>query len=425
MRELGRAMALALPLLGWLSPGGVGAQPSTGAARLGVDFVPLSYTVVTTESEDLEVKSSGTTFGIGNTAGFGLNLGAAVSPWVVFGARLLVQSQTEGDTEVSVDGEMVSSEAGDTSATAISLTSYIEVLFGSGNVRGFVGPMVGFQSGSVKSGMASSSSSGLTLGAAIGAHAFLNEHVSIDPAVAFVYESGSAQVDGNPGGVDVTGLSAVLLLGISGWAGGDDEDDTGSAGTGNRQDEIGDANSARRAERAPPHKSVYWGEDDGTLHTTIPLGSTALTLLGRPTEDPSVVAIRLQLPIAYELAHTACDVLTVTIDGEPHTLSPLELKVTKQRRSRRVAYEQVVQASAPIQLIVDMQAAKKIAMTLCDEPLPPIPAPGRARITAFLGRHRARVAPGTVPEGPEPLPAGTIPDGPAPLLAPPEPAAAE
>jgi hypothetical protein len=145
----------------------------------------------------------------------------------VLGARAQLAS-TNVNTEGASDVATLS--RGEAKQTDVSLFTRAELLFDAADVRAFVALVVGIEHTSYTpaQNFISSSATSYLAGASIGVHAFLNDKVSIDPALTALgfagWQSFSAK-DSNTGSAQVedfttNGYRLMLTVGLSAWLGG-------------------------------------------------------------------------------------------------------------------------------------------------------------------------------------------------------------
>jgi hypothetical protein len=172
----------------------------------------------------LDTKSSDTRFGVPNSAA--LSLGVLINDHVDLGARIAFFS---GSHEETHEFGKAKSEVSN-----FSLNPYIAYLFGSyqNRARFFVGATAGFGTGTGKTTLESSDSdmsddvskqttNTTQLGAFFGLRGFVSDSVSMDPSVTLLKTSQTIEYDNSfLKKNELSGLSAMLNLGISVWFGG-------------------------------------------------------------------------------------------------------------------------------------------------------------------------------------------------------------
>jgi hypothetical protein len=188
----------------WASTGS--AQEIDGSLRLHLEVPVLGYrsTEVTADGADDGASVSRVSVGPGtDTLGFGLGYG--LSDMLVLGANMALQH-----TSVSPE------EGASASTTVVQLLPYLEVLFGEGSTRPFIGGNLILQ---ISSGE-NTDSTLFGLGALGGVHVFLNEWVSFDVSARLYYMTGTVTVDTGivESDTDLSELGVLLLLGVSGWS---------------------------------------------------------------------------------------------------------------------------------------------------------------------------------------------------------------
>ena len=136
------------------------------------------------------------------------------------GARIALVS---GSKEDSVDSVKVKTES-----SMFSFNPYIAYVFGSYETRArfFLGATAGLGSGSGKETNEDTdstkkiSTNTTQFGAFLGIRGFVSDSVSMDPSVTLLKTSQTIENDSDSDKYDLSGLSAMLNLGISIWFGG-------------------------------------------------------------------------------------------------------------------------------------------------------------------------------------------------------------
>lgn len=182
------------------------AQSIDGALRLHLETGFLGFQSETT-NEDGPPPSETTktvTFGPGTT-GLGFGLGYGISDNLVIGGNVTLQY-------ISIDPEGPGSGTG----SNITLIPYIEVLFGSGSVRPFVGGALLLSSDSFED----RSTALFGLAGIGGAHIFITDSYSLDLGGRLFFVAGSSSHDTGGGSVDtsISRVGLIALIGVSGWS---------------------------------------------------------------------------------------------------------------------------------------------------------------------------------------------------------------
>jgi hypothetical protein len=190
------------------------AQDIEGRFQLGLSTDLVSYTdaTLTNDDNDEDVDITTTRWGIRESVL--LELGYGVSEMIVIGAMATLGGASQTiDTGAADDDE--SSEF-----TAVIGPKIDVVLSPGSTVRPFVGAAIAFATttGEVVGG-AETTITGFELGGRLGLHWFAAEGFSVAPSLAFIYASGSGEIDLGPMNVDISmsGIDVALMLGASGW----------------------------------------------------------------------------------------------------------------------------------------------------------------------------------------------------------------
>lgn len=204
-RQIGFLFA-ALTALVIAAPASAQTGTINGALRLHTETLVIGYQSHTETPDGVD---EGQTTGITSIGpgvyGLGFGLGYGVADNIVVGANLVLQNVTR------------SPEEGDSNSTlGVSLLPYIEVLFGDGNVRPFVG-------GNLQLMIISGEDYSQTmfgLGGLGGAHIFLADSFSFDVSGRLYFSTGSETREAGGGDVDtdITELGFLILAGVSGWS---------------------------------------------------------------------------------------------------------------------------------------------------------------------------------------------------------------
>jgi hypothetical protein len=219
------------------------AEPKVGGAvQLSLSGSVLGYSSLkatlgdpTPEPTGLDVIQAGrepsltttqTSYGFPG-AGSGFGVGFGLSDHWVLGAQLLFSG-----SKTSVAGSSAD-------ASTIEFLPRLEYAFGNSKVRPFFAAVAGIGHTSEKSSrteglgaanyviLTESSSTTYLLGGSVGAHAFLSDSFSIDPAFTLLGVFGSQTSNSSSGSADsvretdsLSGYQVMFSIGLSGWLGG-------------------------------------------------------------------------------------------------------------------------------------------------------------------------------------------------------------
>ena len=190
------------------------AQDIEGRFQLGLSTDLVSYTDATLTNDDNDQDADMTTTRWGIRENVLLELGYGVSDMIVIGAMATLGGASQTiDTGAADDEE--SSEF-----TAVIGPKIDIVLSPGSTVRPFLGAVIAFATTTGETvGGAETTITGFELGGRLGFHWFAAEGFSVAPALAFVYASGSGEVDLGTTNVDISmsGIEVALMLGASGW----------------------------------------------------------------------------------------------------------------------------------------------------------------------------------------------------------------
>ncbi len=193
-----RGWVLLLSLIALAAP--ASAQTVEGALRLHLETGAFGVTRITRERADGS-SASGTLLSIGPTnAGFGFGAGYGVSENVLVGANLSLYTLTASDDDSDSDA---------TTATRLTVGPYLELLFGEGGTRPFVGvqPALGYTK------VEDSHTTTLGLMGMVGAHVFLSDGGSFDVSARPFVETLSDEDDDT-----TTSYGLLVTLGVSAWS---------------------------------------------------------------------------------------------------------------------------------------------------------------------------------------------------------------
>jgi hypothetical protein len=190
------------------------AQDIDGRFQFGLSTDLVSYTdaTLTNDDNDQEVDMTTTRWGVRESVL--LELGYGVSDVIVVGAMATLGGASQTiDTGAADDEE--SSEF-----TAVIGPKLDVVLSPGSTVRPFLGAVIAFATTTGETvGGAETTITGFELGGRVGVHWFAAEGFSVAPSLAFIYASGSGEIDLGPSNVDLSmsGIEVALMLGASGW----------------------------------------------------------------------------------------------------------------------------------------------------------------------------------------------------------------
>lgn len=269
-----------------------------GGLRLRVDPAFFEYSQQTSSSRefDLGVESSTVAFGF-FPSGVALGIGGAPSNNFNIGVNVLLAIAS---TTSKVVGDDAPSDVEPTESdqTNISLLGYGEYVSGGEAARGFVGLNLGVGTATVtKNDGESASGAVVTVGASAGAHYFLNQYVSLDPQVRFLYSRGDVA------SVEVSGFSLAFVLGFSAWLGNTastESEDT--RGTGSRGGAEGDVWATRRPAPSRPAGILTTGNAT-TVRAAIDIGTTRVHLMG-DASHPDLLVVRFARVVPAHRAPT-------------------------------------------------------------------------------------------------------------------------
>lgn len=177
-----------------------------GSLRLHLELPVLGYqsAETTPDGADEGTSTSRITVGPGQDT-LGLGLGYGVSEMIVLGTNLVLQH-----TSVKPD------EGDSIGMTSVQILPYLEVVFGEGTARPFVGGQLMLQINSTEN----TDSTLFGLGGLGGVHIFLADAFSFDISGRLYYLTGSVTIEGpvDDAEADVSELGVLLLIGLSGWS---------------------------------------------------------------------------------------------------------------------------------------------------------------------------------------------------------------
>ncbi|MGD8863219.1 MAG: hypothetical protein PVI30_24605 [Myxococcales bacterium] len=378
------------------------------AVRIGLETAPVAITSVTTEADGVEVNEKVTSVGLGPTY-LGVNVGGGTGGALSVGTRLYVLHNA-ASSEVD-GGGLGGTVSSDGSSTELGIFPYLEGRFGEDMTQGFVAPMVGVavDTRETDDESATTTTTLFGLGLMVGMHAFVNEHLSIDPAMSFVYQTGSSEVeiDGRqPEELDASGWQLAVLVGVTGWLG----TDSGPRGSPSESWESPAASPrwtppAPRPAR-PPSTAAAGGSapaTSGVLARRAALGDLQVIYLGQPEVDPRKVALRFTAPLRRDDRYEACESVAVEVDGQKVELGEPTYRRRDSSFGGRRATRESLQVTTDIQLFVNMAQGRDVRFDVCGQTIGAEPKT-RTALMGFLLEQRRRAEPGTIPEQPAPLP---------------------
>lgn len=272
-----------------------------GGVRLRVDPAFFEYSQQTTESPDLDlgVESSTVAFGF-FPSGMALGIGGSPSNNFNVGVNVLLAIAS---TTSELVGDDAPSDAAptETDQTNISLLGYGEYIFNGEATRGFVGLNLGVGTATATNDDGESASGTVgVIGASAGAHYFLNQYVSLDPQIRFLYNAGKVE------SIDVSGFSVAFVLGLSAWLGNTASTADDSTGSGSGAASEGDAWATRRPAPSRPAAPLTTGNAT-TVRAAIDIGTTRIHVMGT-ADHPDVIVLRfVRMTPAHRAPTIRCD----------------------------------------------------------------------------------------------------------------------
>jgi hypothetical protein len=202
-----RTLLIALGAIA-LTASSASAQMIDGSLRLHLELPVFGYqsTEITGEGADDGVTTSRITIGPGSST-LGLGLGYGVSEMIVLGTNLVLQHQSIKPDE----GDSVG-------VTTVQILPYLEVVFGEGTTRPFVGGQLMLQINSTEN----TDTTLFGLGGLGGVHIFLTDSFSFDVSGRLYFLTGSTTFESGGAADDIEAdaseLGVLLLIGLSGWS---------------------------------------------------------------------------------------------------------------------------------------------------------------------------------------------------------------
>lgn len=191
-----RSWLLLLPLLALATP--ANAQTIDGALRLHVETGAFGVTRLT-RTRDSGSSAWGTILSVGPTnTGLGAGVGFGVSEAALVGLNLSLQVMSLSDDDSDT-----------TTMTRAALAPYVEILFGSGSTR----PFVGAQGTLGYTKIENSNATTLGLMGQVGAHFFLSEGGSFDLSARPFVETSTDEDDDT-----LTSYGLLVMIGVSAWS---------------------------------------------------------------------------------------------------------------------------------------------------------------------------------------------------------------
>jgi hypothetical protein len=180
--------------------------------RLGMGVNLFSFVDYTLEPERAGVSTDYRRVGFGSLPSGSVAIGLGLSRHILLG---LDASLTHTSEETNNQGA--------TKETNLLLLPNLAYVFGSGDVRPFLGAGLGYMRWNRTTDALELSGNMLLLAARFGMHGFITSSVSIDPVLTFAYATGSGQTDVRVSGVragtqaDISGVIVQLGLLVSAW----------------------------------------------------------------------------------------------------------------------------------------------------------------------------------------------------------------
>lgn len=192
------------------------AQSTEGAFQVGLTTPIFGYAKSSIEYEDeTEVDISGVSWGIREQVL--LELGYGLSESVVLGGIVSVGGASQS---AELNDPDISAEDSDASSLVILLGPKLDLQFGEGAARPFVGGNIAFLSASAEDEGSETATMGFQLSGRAGVRWFPTPGFSLDPAftASYVHASGEIEPDeSDPIDVSQSGFSLMLTVGASGW----------------------------------------------------------------------------------------------------------------------------------------------------------------------------------------------------------------
>ena len=284
-------------LWGVLSP--TAHAQTLGGLRLRVDpaFFEYSQQTATSPDSDLDLGVESSTLALGFfPSGMALGIGGSPSNNFNLGVNVLLAIAST-TTKVVGDDAPTGVEPTETEQTNISLLGYGEYIFDGEATRGFVGFNLGVGTATATDDEGESVSGTVgVIGASAGAHYFLNQYVSLDPQVRFLYSSGTVE------DIDVSGWSLAFVLGLSAWLGNTASAESELGGSRSGAAAEGDVWATRRPASSRPAGILTTG-DATTVRAAIDIGTTRVHVMG-DAAHPDLVVLRFARVVPAHRAPT-------------------------------------------------------------------------------------------------------------------------
>ncbi len=192
------------------------AQSTEGAFQVGLTTPVFGYAKSSIEyDDDTQVDVSGVTWGVREEAM--LELGYGVSDAVVLGAIAMLGGASQS---AELDEPDIETDESDSSNFVLLLGPKLDLQFGEGAARPFVGGHIALLTASAEDEDSETSTLGFQLGGRVGVRWFPVPGFSLDPALSVSYAraSGEIEPDGDDAiDVSTSGFSVLVMLGASGW----------------------------------------------------------------------------------------------------------------------------------------------------------------------------------------------------------------
>ena len=297
------------------------AQEVPRALQLSFGVNLLSYERVQTSLDGKSATATSTELG---PEGAGFSLGIGIRPTQSWLVGLNLQASR---AEIS-DGREGTPDA---KRSAYAIMPRLEYWFPADDTLApYAGVTIGLRGSSASAGPGTKvSTSDFAFGGLAGVRVFAAPGLSIDPNIALLGLSGSADAGGAT--LDRSGFAFVLGVSLSGWLTTGDSPAAVASVTPRAPVATPLTGPAPSKPVAPPVEAApevppplaVTGDDDGTMRSEIWLSDgRRLRVTGRPSHEASSVLVMLLEGTASSALPRACTALNVVIDGRPHAIVP-------------------------------------------------------------------------------------------------------
>lgn len=372
MRRLG--MVCVACGLAWIAGTTVVKAQDLRGMRLRVDPAVFTYSSVTLKpsedtGSDLKIEQTTTQFGLFPNS-MALGIGGSVSNTVNLGVSFSLAAASSTTSVVGSDEEV------DADATTYALIPYVEAVLSPGrSTRPFIGAQLGVSATTVQGadGEEDTVATAFLIGADVGFHHFLNEHVSLHPQLHVRYASGSAE------DIDISRVEIALLFGFSAWIGDSQGEPTPASVEAVPQQAVAYASNGGHV---PP---AQMARRDGSRVSGRFTTERGVVDLMTDAEHPNDVLIRLRRYHGMNVGPALhCGELAIVVGGTRHAIVDPQHSEEREGPSMRESLKGVIGLDVLRQLVPNAETLRRADTIDACGIQAPLTLEARANINSFL-----------------------------------------